>query len=124
MIEDNHAPTGVDEPASAPVRRGALGAWWREGARSAFLLKPDWTGLQATPGIVACLVGVALLLGVLVERLSIDGPARFHWPSLELGWLSTVITAWVCWLAAPREADPGAPRPAALFAMLAAQSLT
>ena len=124
MIEDTHVPTGVEEPASAPVRRGALGAWWREGARSAFLLKPDWTGLQATPGIVACLVGVALLLGVLVERLYIDGPARFHWPSLELGWLPTVITAWVCWLAGPRGADAGAPRPAALFAMLAAQSLT
>ena len=126
MNEETNVPSSADEPAIAPMRRGALGAWWREGARSAFLLKPDWTGLQATPGIVACLVGVALLLGVLIERLYIDGPARFHWPSLELGWLSTVITVWVCWLAAPRERESssGSPRPAALFAMLAAQSLT
>jgi hypothetical protein len=126
MDEDTNPRDGADEAASAPMQRGALGAWWREGARSAFLLEPNWTGLQATPGIVACLVGVTLLMGLLVERLYIDGPAHFYWPSLELGWLPLAATSWICWLALPQTANEtaGTPRPAALFAMLSAQSLT
>jgi hypothetical protein len=109
--------------------RGTLGAWWREGARSAFLLKPDWRGLQATPGIIACLVIVGVLLELGLERLYIDGPASFHWEALETGWLATAVALWVCWLLVPQPHDQAqaGDRPssaAALFAMMSAQALT
>jgi hypothetical protein len=113
--------------AHEPMARGALGAWWWQGARSAFLFKPDWAGLQTTPGIIACLVLVPQMLGVLVERLYIEGAASFYWPTLQMGWLSTAIAIWVCWLLVPRSRDDIAHRPAsaaALFAMMAAQVLT
>jgi hypothetical protein len=107
---------------------GALGAWWRQGARCAFLRAPRWDGLQTTPAIVAWLLVVPWLLALLVERLYIVGPADFYWPALLLGWLSTVVTAWLCWLLVPGAPAAGndaqAPSAAALFAMLAAQGLT
>lgn len=123
--------------SDAPIGPGALGAWWREGARTALLRAPRWAGLQTTPAIVACLFVVPLLLGLGIERLYIDGPAGFHWPALQLGWWSTALTVWVCWLIVPRAAsadrmpivgDAGPPRhapsAAAMFSMLAAQALT
>ncbi|HEV7913088.1 MAG TPA: C13 family peptidase [Albitalea sp.] len=109
-------------PASASLPRGALGAWWRQGARSALFMRPDWRGLAATPLLIAVLVAVPYALGVAVQRLYIDGPATFYWPALQMGWLPTAVIAWICWLLAPRS-NGGAPSAAALFAMLAAQSL-
>jgi len=111
----------------AALPRGALGAWWGQGARSAFFLKPDWTGLKATPAIVACLFIVPTLVGIGIERLYIDGPARFYWPGLTAGWMSSVLMLWACWLLLPHPADERerSPRDAAsLFAMMSAQSLT
>lgn len=108
-----------------PMPRGGLTAWWRQGLRSAFLLRPDWRGLQATPGVIAALVLVALLLALLVERLYIRGDAGFHWPALLSGWLGTLVLAWVAWLlvAQRREQDERhPPSAAALFAMFAAQT--
>ena len=123
MADDNNdAPTD----AHPPIAQGALGAWWRQGARSAFFVKPDWTGLQATPGTIACLVLAPQLLGLLVERLYIEGDASFHWPALLMGWLSTAIAVWACWLVVPQPRGESAHRPAsaaALFAMMAAQAL-
>jgi hypothetical protein len=113
--------------ARKPLPRGALGAWWWQGLRSALLLRPDWHTLQTTPAIVACLVLVPLLAGVLIERLYISGAAMFYWPALLGGWLGTAVTAWVCWLLVPHSAGASARHPAsavALFAMLAAQALT
>lgn len=105
---------------------GALGAWWRQGARSAMLLRPRWDGLQATPALIAALVLVPFGIDVAAQRLYVDGPAYFHWPALQAGWLSVVIAVWWCWLLVPadRRADGGPPSAAALFAMLAAQALT
>ena len=127
-MADNEDMAPAEKHPALP--RGALGAWWWQGARSAFFMKPDWRGLAATPALIAVLIAVPFLLGVLVQRLYIDGPASFYWPALQLGWLSTAITAWICWLLAPRphagdpaDASGAAPSAAALFAMLAAQML-
>ncbi|WP_280151205.1 C13 family peptidase [Piscinibacter sp. XHJ-5] len=114
------------DPAAAPaLGRGALGNWWREGARTALLMKPRWSGLQATPATVACLVLVPWAFGLLVQRLYIDGAASFYWPAIQAGWLPTALALWLCWLLVPRSGTPsdGAPSAAALFAMLAAQTL-
>ncbi len=116
--------------AEQPMAPGALGAWWWQGLRTAALLRPEWSALQTTPGIVAWLVLVPFLANVSIERLAIDGAATFYWPSLLIGWLGTAVAIWVCWLLVPRaagEASDGARAPAsavALFAMLAAQALT
>jgi hypothetical protein len=125
MTSEAVTPHGVHEP----MRPGSLGAWWQQGARSAVFLRPHWHHLQATPATVAWLVIVPLALGVLVERAYIDGPAGFYGPAVLSGWLTTLITAWACWLSTPPTApaqDGGGPPPpsaSALFAMLAAQVL-
>jgi hypothetical protein len=110
------------------IQPGALGAWWRQGARSAFLLRPRWDGLQVTPSLIAALVLLPFLIDVCAQRLYVDGPAFFHWPALQAGWLSTVIAVWWCWLLVPQpaggRAGDGPPSAAALFSMLAAQALT
>lgn len=113
-------------PAAMPP--GSLGAWWREGARSAFLRDPRWDGLHVTPAIVVSLLIGSLLIDLLAQRLYIDGEARFYAPALQSGWLSTVVGALACWMlvpqADPARAAPRAPSATALFAMLVAQSLT
>ena len=46
MSEANAAgPEGKPWPA---MNKGALGAWWRQGARSAVFMRPDWRDLQTT----------------------------------------------------------------------------
>ena len=113
--------------AAEPMAPGVLGGWWRQGARTALFQRPDWRGLQATPTLVALLVAVPFLVGVLLQRLYITGAASFYWPALQMGWLSVALTAWTCWWLVPRHdqsaCDCAAPSAAALFAMLAAQSL-
>src|SRR5205814_3122568 len=117
------------EPAAAapePAVRGALGAWWRQGLRTAALLHPDWRGLRTTPGIVATLVLAPMLGGLLFERIVMDGPVRFYWPGLLVGWMTPAVTLWVCWCLARRAQDGDrrdAPTATALFAMLSAQGL-
>jgi len=111
----------------APMGRGALGAWWWQGLRSALLMRPDWRGLQATPSVLAWLVIVPTAASLLFERLYIDGPASFYWAGLLVGWLSTAVGAWVSWLLVPhpRPATTGTPpSAAALFAMMSAQGFS
>src|ERR1043166_4041643 len=125
--DDSSASTNA-LPGRAPLDARTLGRWWRQGARSAFLRTPTWSALQTTPIVVACLVAVPFLLDVGLERLAISGPATFYWPAFQTGWWTTVLTLWICWIAArpgarvdPERATPSA---AALFSMLAAQVLT
>jgi len=109
------------------MARGALGAWWWQGLRSALLMRPDWRGLQVTPGVLAWLVIVPAAASVLLERLYIDGPASFYWAGLLVGWLGTVVAAWVSWLLVPRPREETARLPAnaaSLFAMMSAQSFS
>jgi hypothetical protein len=101
----------------------ALAAWWKQGSRSALLLRPDWRGLALSPAIVAGLVLVSLGLEIGIERLSAPGPSDFHARALFAGWLSTAVSLWVCWwLAPPRSDADGPPGPLALFSMMVAQA--
>ncbi len=122
MTED----TVASADAHDPIAPGALGRWWLQGLRSAFLLRPAWGGLQTTPNVVACLAIAPYLVSVLVERLYIDGQATFYWPALLMGWLTTAVMIWVCWwlIPQPRGAVREPATAAALFAMLCAQALT
>lgn len=105
---------------------GTLGSWLRQGLRTAFLLRADWSGLRLTPSILALLFLVPVVLAVLGERFYIEGPARFYWQSLAGGWIGTVLVVWACWLLVRgRQAESG-PLPydaASLFAMTCAQRL-
>lgn len=118
-------PPPPPAPREPLLPRGALGDWWREGIRSALLMRADWTGLQATPAILACLFLLPLGLGVLFERAYIIGPAHFYWQTLfASGWVSQLLMLWTCWLVLRGNPPGHAPAgPAALFAMLCAQSL-
>ncbi len=111
-----------------PTAPGALGDWWRQGARSAFLLRPRWAGLQTTPLLLLCLVAAPCLVVVLMQRLSIPGAASLEWRALLMGWLSTLLLLWICWLCVPRSHDPldptGAPSALGLFSMAMAQLFT
>ena len=113
----------LETPAMQP---GALGAWWRQGARTTFFMRPNWQGLQTTPATLAWLVAVLFGVGVLAQRLTIPGPATFYWPALQSGWLWSAVTVWVCWWQVPRGAPEAtgtqAPSAAALFALVAAQA--
>lgn len=125
----NHEDAGEPVPDAREAGRGsALGLWWRQGARSALLLKPDWRGLRATPAHIAALIVVPFAAGLLAQRLYIAGPATFYWPALHAGWLSTLVAAWACWVLVPEaqpDAEPGrAPSAAALFGMMSAQALS
>ena len=75
--------------------RGALGAWWAQGLRSALLRQPDWQGLPISPAILAVLWLVPAALGIGLERLMIEGPARFYAPTLlASGWMVLVLGSW------------------------------
>jgi hypothetical protein len=120
-----------DTPPAPPPQlpRGALGAWWLQGFRTALLMRADWRGLRATPAIAACLFIVPFVLGVGVGRLLITGPASFYWPTLlSSHWMGALLLTWACWwlVGPPRRAADGdieRPDAPALFAMLFAQSL-
>lgn len=124
MMDENEFPaTPVRWPA--PRRRG-LFAWWRQGLRTAFFLRPDWAGLRATPLDVAALVLVPWILSVLIERFQIVGPAFFFWGGLLDGWLDALVVLFACWAVsrdAPADEDSGRPGTASLFAMASAQVL-
>jgi hypothetical protein len=119
---------GEQSVPQGPVAHRRLMAWMKQGARSAFLMAPDWTGLRTTPGFVAALVIAGYVFNVLAARLYIVGDATFYWPALASGWLPTVVGAWTCWWLVPEaRATQGAPsRPAdamSLYTLLMAQAL-
>ena len=126
MSEVNAA--GPERKPWPAMNKGALGAWWRQGARSAVFMRPDWRDLQTTPATVAWLVVVLFLWGVLVQRLFIPGAATFYWPGIQSGWLWSVMSLWACWVLVPCAESDGtsdrAPSPSALFALMAAQAFT
>lgn len=127
-MSEMHGAATPAPPAAAPaLRKGALGAWWGQGARSAFLLRPSWDGLPLTPALLACLYLVPLAAGLGIERLYIDGPAFFHAPALlGHGGVGLAATLFGCWLLVRgRPADGPPPHgAAALYAMVCAQAFT
>ena len=105
----------------------SLGPWLREGARTLFFRPPHSAPLHAGPATVAMLL--ALMLGIVigVQRLAIDGPARFDFTAIQSGWLTTLLALGACWIVVrSRDAtDLSLDRPpiATLFALLLAQQL-
>lgn len=112
-------------PRHERLRRGALGAWWAEGLRTALFMRPRWAGLQVAPATLGVLVLVAFGAAIGVERLYVTGAARFYWPALlaDAAWLA--VLAWICWVVAPPAPPAGdrAPGGAGLLSLLLAQSL-
>jgi len=105
----------------------SLGPWLREGARTLCFRPPRTAALQARPSTVAMLL--ALLLGIVigVQRLAIDGPARFDFAAIHSGWLSTLLALGTCWILVRSRGvsglPPDAPNVATLFSLLLAQQL-
>jgi Peptidase C13 family len=122
MIERGSAP------GAARVPPGALGAWWREGVRTAMLRPPRWASLHAHPVVIAMLLAAWVLLAVLLQRVMIPGPAIFNASAIHVGWAGTLLALWLCWLVtsqAPGDGSPDTPAPTAvtLFGVLLAQGL-
>ena len=109
----------------------SLGPWLRAGARTLVFRPPRAAALQAGPALVATLL--ALMLGIVigVQRLAIDGPARFELAAVNSGWLSTLLALGACWIVVrSRDATGLSPdRPpfstpfSTLFALLLMQQL-
>lgn len=115
-------------PTAALLPRGALGAWWAQGMRTALLMRPRWDGLPpVTPLLLALLWAVPTAFGLLIERLMIAGAADFYAPALlGSGWIHAVVAAMACWAlwhAARAPAAGGPAGPAALLAMVFAQAI-
>jgi len=122
----NDTAVGEMTPRETAIPRGALGAWWAQGARSIVFQSPDWGGLQLTPAVLAILWLLPAAFAVGVERLGFEGPATFYWPALlTSGWMHLMVWLLVSWwlvLGRP-SAMPGPRDPPALLAMLCAQTL-
>jgi hypothetical protein len=119
------APSNETDPA--PLR-ASIGRWVVQAARSAVFLRPDWTGLRATPGLLAALCLAGLAVSIVLTRLYLPGHPTFRWYMLAYGWLPLLLEAWGCWLAlirlAPRTQAPSAAADApTLLAMLWLQAL-
>src|SRR5438552_5826581 len=115
-----------NDVANAPrgLPPGVLGIWLRDGARTAFMLRPRSRELNAEPALLALLLVIALLLGVALQRLLIPGPADFYAAAIQGGWLGSLIMLWLCFVVARSvsDAEP-ATSAAALFALLLAQGI-
>lgn len=102
--------------------------WLVQGMRSAVLMRADWTGLRATPSLLAwvCVADVAVV--IVAGRLYVAGPATFYWRSLGFGWTWSVVIAWASWMVQRASAAPSDPSRQAvdaptLFTLLSVQVL-
>ena len=92
--------------------RGALGAWWAQGIRSAFLRRPPWQGLVVLPAVLIALwaVTVTVAVGIGAERLMTDGPARLYSPTLlSAGWMMLVLWLLLSWCLVGNKPADAAP---------------
>lgn len=105
----------------------SLGPWLREGARTLFFRPPRTAALQAGPATVAMLLSLMLGIAIGVQRLVIDGPARFDLTAIQSGWLTTLLALGTCWIVVRCRDAVGLsldrPPIAVLFALLLAQQL-
>lgn len=106
--ETNPAPGSSEAVAHAwpprPDGSARLGAWLAAGARSALLLPVRWQSLKPTAPVVVGVVAMGVLLSLLLQRLYVVGPASFHLPAFDSGWLSTLALAAVCLFVLPGHA--------------------
>lgn len=72
---------------------------------------------------------LALMLAIVigVQRLAIDGPARFDPTAIHGGWLASLLALGTCWIVVrgrdASSASPGASSVATLFSLLLSQQL-
>ncbi|RZL93636.1 MAG: hypothetical protein EOP82_07035 [Variovorax sp.] len=94
-------------PTPPPGHRTRIFRWIVEGLRASVLMAPRVTA-SPTPWQLLLIVLIPILMLVGLERLQIDGPARFH-PAAELGGLWAIaLTLWVGWCAlSPSPAHAG-----------------
>lgn len=95
--------TSADKEAGSPARE--LGRWLWQGVRSGLLLRPDWRGLRATPGLLLLIIGIYYAASIAMQRLYIVGNATFYWRVFGYGMLSTAILAWCCWFVMPPTSE-------------------
>lgn len=102
-----------------------LRRWTYQGFRTALFQTPRWNGLNTNPFIVAGLVLLTLVVTILLQRLFIDGEARFYWQAIGAGWLAMALSAWACYvIAGERDSSSDAPGVAQLLTMVLAQALS
>ena len=112
-------------PPDVPAPRASLLRWLGAGVRTLVFFHPRWERLHATPGIMALLVALDLLVVIGISRLSVDGAAVFEWRAALVGWASFVLIMWACYvLRRDARTDPAtAPDSAHLVTLLLAQAL-
>jgi len=117
-------PRSAEADVSGTSLLLTMARWLREGARSSLLLPPCWNDLDARPALILCLSLLGLGLSLLLQRLSIVGPASFDWQPLLAGWLVPAATAWACYLLhhpADGQTTTTTPDAAQLFCLIAVQ---
>lgn len=116
----------LDVAAAPPSHQEAVGRWhWlREGARTLRLAAPRWPPVtDIHPAWPAVLVLLNVLVGGVVERGMLPGPAEFQVQALLVGWLPVALLAWVCHALRPAPVAQQPPSAAQLFSLLSAQGL-
>ena len=105
----------------------SLGPCLRAGARTLAFRPPSAAALQAGPGTLVTLLALMLAIVIGVQRLAIDGPARFDPTAIHAGWLASLLALGTCWIVVRGRdalgASPGAIPVATLFSLLLAQQL-
>ncbi|OYT99064.1 MAG: hypothetical protein CFE40_09820 [Burkholderiales bacterium PBB1] len=105
----------------------SLRPWLREGARTLFFRPPHTAALHARPSTVLLLLALMLGIVISVQRLAIDGPARFDPSAIHSGWLASLLALGTCWILVRGREDsaalPEGPSVATLFSLLLAQQL-
>ena len=116
------------EGVTATPRMAGLWRWMKQGVRSAFLLRPDWRGLRATPGLLLLAVVADYAVGIGIQRFYIPGDATFYWYVIGYGFVPVAVLAWGCWFVMQPSTDYRDPRrypvdAQALFTMFFVQGL-
>ncbi|MBX9716348.1 MAG: C13 family peptidase [Burkholderiaceae bacterium] len=128
-MTDSAAWPDEGSPSLPPVTGSSgLVQWLREGARTAFFLRPRVETLRAGPATLLCLLVLLVLNSIGLQRSALDGPANFDATAIFSGWLATLLTVGACWIVSrSRRGDPpaatGTLPTSTLFALLLAQEL-
>lgn len=93
-LDDAVAVDRMPGPAKAP----GFAAWLGEGVRAALFMRPRLERMTAHPAWACVPVGLSVAVGVVLQRLMVPGDVVFDPRALGVGWLGTLLIAWLCWL--------------------------